>query len=47
MGQRLYDSHTTPQELREQLQAADLYPEQVNLRDIGGGRFLWVTARRD
>jgi cyclopropane fatty-acyl-phospholipid synthase-like methyltransferase len=47
MGQRLYYSHTTPQVLREQLLAADLRPEQVTLREIGGERFLWVTARRD
>jgi SAM-dependent methyltransferase len=47
LGQRLYYSHTTPEALREQLGAARLRPETLTLRDIGGERFLWVTATRD
>lgn len=47
LGQRLYYSHTTPEALRAQLEAAGLCPEQMTLREIGGERFLWVTARRE
>lgn len=46
LGQRLYYSHTTPEALRDQLESARLRPETMILRDIGGERFLWVTATR-
>ena len=46
MGQRLFYSHTTPEELATQLAAAGLAIEQAERRTIGGECFLWVTARR-
>ncbi|KAA6187777.1 class I SAM-dependent methyltransferase [Thiohalocapsa marina] len=46
MGQRLFYSHRTPADLQAQLQAAGLVPEALAARDIGGERFLWVTASR-
>ncbi len=46
MGQRLFYSHTTEAELTAQLAVAGLVIEQADRREIGGERFLWVTARR-
>ena len=46
MGQRLFYSHTTEAELATQLTAAGLAIQQADKREIGGERFLWVTARR-
>ncbi len=44
MGQSLFYSHTTPEQLRRQLESAGLAVESADLRDIGGESFLWVTA---
>ena len=46
MGQRLFYSHTTPENLRIQLVSAGLAVESAVLRDIGGESFLWVTVRQ-
>lgn len=46
MGQHLYYSHATPDELMAQLRDAGLGVEQALQREIGGERFLWVTARK-
>ena len=46
MGQRLFYSHTTPENLRTQLDAAGLVPDAFDRRAIGGETFLWVTASR-
>lgn len=46
MDQRLFYSHTTPEELAAQLTAAGLEIEQAERRTIGDEGFLWVTARR-
>ncbi len=44
MGQRLFYSHTTPENLRAQLAAAGLAVRAFDSREIGGETFLWVTA---
>ena len=46
MGQQLFYSHTTPENLRAQLADAGLAIRAFDLRDIGGETFLWVTADR-
>lgn len=46
MGQRLFYSHTTPDNLRAQLLAADLAADSFDFRTIGGETFLWVTVSR-
>ena len=46
MGQRLFYSHTTPDQLRAQLRAAGLAVESFCYREIGGETFLWVVASR-
>lgn len=46
MGEDLFYSHTTPSELGAQIQAAGLRLEEARERDIGGERFLWITACR-
>lgn len=46
MGQRLFYSHTTPEELRRQAEGAGLLWEDSRPRDIGGETFLWVTLAR-
>lgn len=46
MGQSLFYSHTTPDNLRAQLETAGLRPEAFDYRDIGGETFLWVTASK-
>jgi SAM-dependent methyltransferase len=45
MGERLYYSHSTPAGLREQLMAAGFEIESEQAPEIGGERFLWVTAK--
>ena len=44
MGQRLFYSHVTPENLRAQLAAAGLAIRAFDFREIGGETFLWVTA---
>lgn len=44
MGQRLFYSHATPDQLRGQLAAAGLQVAGCDLREIGGETFLWVVA---
>ncbi len=46
MGQRLFYSHATPENLRAQLAAAGLAVRAFDFRDIGGETFLWITAAR-
>ena len=46
MGQQLFYSHTTPENLRAQLADAGLAVRAFDVRDIGGETFLWVTADR-
>ena len=46
MGQALFYSHRTPETLVAQLEAAGLRCEALLEREIGGERFLWVSARR-
>ena len=46
MGQRLFYSHATPENLRAQLEAAGLGVRAFDFRDIGGETFLWITAAR-
>ena len=46
MGQQLFYSHTTPENLRAQLADAGLAGRAFDFRDIGGETFLWVTADR-
>lgn len=46
MGQQLYYSHQTPDELVAQLEGAGLKCESLQEREIGGERFLWVSACR-
>ena len=46
MGQRLFYSHATPENLRVQLEAAGLAVRAFDFRDIGGETFLWITAAR-
>jgi SAM-dependent methyltransferase len=45
MGQRLYYSHLDPTGLAQQVCDAGLELEAVTPRDIGGERFLWVSAK--
>jgi SAM-dependent methyltransferase len=44
MGQSLFYSHTTPEQLRRQLESAGFTVEAFDFREIGGETFLWVTA---
>ena len=44
MGNPLYYSHDTPEQLRRQLAASGLEIEREDWREIGGETFLWVTA---
>ncbi|NBC47303.1 MAG: methyltransferase domain-containing protein [Gammaproteobacteria bacterium] len=44
MGERLFYSHSTEARLRQQLTAAGLQIEAEERPEIGGERFLWVTA---
>lgn len=46
MGQSLFYSHTSPAKLRAALAHAQLQVEAIDLREIGGESFLWVTATR-
>ncbi len=46
MGRNLFYSHTTPEHLYTQLQAAGLSVESALLHNIGGESFLWVTLRK-
>jgi SAM-dependent methyltransferase len=46
MGERLYYSHGTPDELMAALSDAGLEVVDRTHRDIGGETFLWVTARK-
>jgi len=45
MAERLFYSHGTPARLREQLTAAGFEIESEETPEIGGERFLWVTAK--
>ena len=44
LGRQLFYSHTTPMQLRGQLEAAGFACESAAYRDIGGDTFLWVTV---
>ena len=46
MGQNLFYSHTSPAKLRAAIEQAGLQVEAIDLREIGGESFLWVTARK-
>lgn len=46
LGETLFYSHMTPDELERALVAGGLTPEELAYRNIGGETFLWVTARR-
>ncbi|WP_242464302.1 class I SAM-dependent DNA methyltransferase [Thiococcus pfennigii] len=46
MGQALFYSHATPEELRAQAEAVGLRWEDATPRAIGGETFLWVTLVR-
>ena len=45
LGQSLFYSHATPDELRQQLGTAGFHNVEAEERSIGGEAFLWVTAR--
>jgi len=44
MGRDLFYSHKTPEALHADLNSAGLEIESADYREIGGERFLWVTA---
>jgi len=44
MGQSLFYSHTTPGNLRTQLETAGLAVDAFDFREIGGETFLWATV---
>jgi ubiquinone/menaquinone biosynthesis C-methylase UbiE len=46
LGERLFYSHGTPEQLHRQLAEAGLVVEQMALRQIGGEPFLWVTVQK-
>jgi cyclopropane fatty-acyl-phospholipid synthase-like methyltransferase len=46
LGQELFYSHLTPVELTGQVTGAGLTVADMRERDIGGERFLWVTAAK-
>lgn len=46
MGQSLYYSHDTPEQLRRILADAGFSIEREAWREIGGETFLWVTAAK-
>ena len=46
MGRNLFYSHTTPEKLRIQIEAAGLSILSSRLHEIGGESFLWVTLLR-
>lgn len=46
MGQEMFYSHTTPDNLRTQLESIGLTVESAMLREIGGETFLWVTVQK-
>jgi cyclopropane fatty-acyl-phospholipid synthase-like methyltransferase len=46
MGQNLFYSHTSPAKLRAAIEQAGLHVEAIDLREIGGESFLWVTAHK-
>ena len=46
MGRHLFYSHTTPANLRAQLETAGLAVDSIDLRAIGGESFLWVAVRK-
>lgn len=45
LGQRLFYSHVTPDELQRQLDDAGFVGVKADERSIGGEAFLWVTAK--
>ena len=45
LGQQLFYSHVTPDELRRQLDDAGFADVAAVERAIGGEAFLWVTAQ--
>ena len=46
LGQSLFYSHTTPENLHAELHHAGLHTESAHLREIGGESFLWVVATK-
>lgn len=46
MGQRLYYSHKTPQQLEEDVRALGFNLAAKDYRDIGGETFLWLTLEK-
>jgi len=46
MGQRLFYSHLTPEQMDAALVAAGFKIESAVLREIGGESFLWVTVQK-
>jgi len=44
MGQQLYYSHKSPEQLYADLEASGLEVESADYRNIGNETFLWVTA---
>lgn len=44
LGETLFYSHMSPDELELALRDSGLVPEDMSYRDIGGETFLWVTA---
>ena len=46
MGQPLYYSHTTPEKLAAQIEAAGLVMDDARYRTIADETFLWVTVRK-
>jgi len=46
MGQRLFYSHLTPEQMNTALKEAGFQIESAVLREIGGESFLWVTVEK-
>jgi ubiquinone/menaquinone biosynthesis C-methylase UbiE len=46
MGEKLYYSHRSPDELKSELSDAGFIIDSFKYRDIGGETFLWVTAAK-
>ncbi|AKJ64647.1 class I SAM-dependent methyltransferase [Kiritimatiella glycovorans] len=46
MGERLFYSHRTPEELKRRLQEIGFVVNELTFRAIGGETFLWVTATK-
>ncbi len=46
LGRQLYYGHKTPEALRRVLDDVGFELEAAHYRDVGGERFLWITARK-